>query len=254
MKTFIRSRKGSILAYTLILLGIILAASISMMAASVTNLRSVSSNNQSINAFQIADSGSQAVVKGLKEATGSKLGDVPGVTCSGGDAIASKEGFLGGDYKVIFQDSDGKTLKCTDSISDVASVKSVGTYGDTARAVQVAVAAGGACSTPGQVVMVAKNTSDAKISSSDLSKISDFSQDVSRHIVGYSCIGSAGQVKSGTADFFSYNAASGSGEGFSVGTDGGSVVMACFQLTGCGAPSACDRGWALYGICTVDNS
>ncbi|MFZ1735774.1 MAG: hypothetical protein WAU31_02480, partial [Candidatus Moraniibacteriota bacterium] len=139
--------RGSILAYSLILLGIVLTASIGMMSASVTNLKSVSSSDKSINAFQIADSGSQAVIKMLKNAAGTQLKDVVS-PCSGGqDATVNQANFLGGEYKVIFQDSDGKTLKCNDPISKVASVKSVGTYSDTARAVQVAVAAG-SCDTP----------------------------------------------------------------------------------------------------------
>lgn len=146
-RTLEKLSRGSILAYSLILLGIVFVASIGMMSASVTNLRSVSSNDKSINAFQIADSGSQAVIKMLKSAGGNDLGDVSGVSCSGGDAFVESPGnFLGGNYKVTFQNSDGETMKCNGAkgkIADVTSVKSVGTYADTARAVQVAVAAGG---------------------------------------------------------------------------------------------------------------
>ena len=151
--------RGSILAYSLILLGIVLVASIGMMSASVTNLKSVSSSDKSINAFQIADSGSQAVVRMLKEAAGNELQDISGVTCDGSDAVVeSPANFLGGKYKAIFLDSDGKTLACNDNISAVASVKSVGTYSDTARAVQVAVAAG--C-TPGTTRIVISSNSSA---------------------------------------------------------------------------------------------
>ena len=155
-RTLEKLSRGSILAYSLILLGIVFVASIGMMSASVTNLRSVSSNDKSINAFQIADSGSQAVIKMLKSAGGNDLGDVSGVSCSGGDAFVESPGnFLGGNYKVTFQNSDGETMKCNGAkgkIADVTSVKSVGTYADTARAVQVAVAAGSGGVTGGCVV------------------------------------------------------------------------------------------------------
>lgn len=136
-----RTSQGSILAYTLILLGIILAASISMMAASVTNLKSVSSSNQSVNAFQIADSGSQVMLKMLKETTETKLADMiaPASCPIGQDATVNQTNFLGGSYRVTFKDGDGNTLKCSDNTSEVASVKSVGTYRNTARAVEVAV-------------------------------------------------------------------------------------------------------------------
>lgn len=153
--------RGSILAYSLILLGIVLVASIGMMSASVTNLKSVSSSDKSINAFQIADSGSQAVVRMLKEAAGNELRDISGVTCDGSDAVVeSPANFLGGKYKAIFQDSDGKTLACNDNISAVASVKSVGTYSDTARAVQVAVAAGACPATGGMILAESSPNAD----------------------------------------------------------------------------------------------
>lgn len=116
-----------------------------MMAASVTNLRSVSSNNQSINAFQIADSGSQAVTKELKVAAdGDRLSNiiVDGDSCDNSTNSIDKDPFLGGKYRVTFFDSSDPPvqLNCNADVSAVASVKSVGTYGDTARAVQVAVA------------------------------------------------------------------------------------------------------------------
>lgn len=131
--------KGSILAYTLILLFIVLTASIGMFEASITNLRSVSSNDKSTNAFQIADSGSQAVVAKIKKASGSTVGDISGIDCSGSMATLSSSLFQGA-YKVTFLDADEKTLKCNDDISKITSIKSVGTYADTARAVEVAVA------------------------------------------------------------------------------------------------------------------
>ncbi len=145
MKQVFRSlSQGSILAYTLILLGIVLVASIGMFSASITNFRSVSSNDQSSSAFQIADSGSQIAVKMLRDTMEDKLSGMIG-NCPGGQeaAIDVPSGFLGGGYRITFQGEDGSPLRCNDDVADVWSIKSVGSYGNTTRAVQVAVAAGG---------------------------------------------------------------------------------------------------------------
>ena len=134
--------RGSILAYSLILLGIVLTASIGMMSASVTNLKTVSLSDKSINAFQIADSGSQAVIKELKAAAdGDKLSDIDGGSCNNSTKSIDKDLFLEGRYRVTFFDASDPAVQlgCGADVSDVASVKSVGTYGDTARAVQVVV-------------------------------------------------------------------------------------------------------------------
>ena len=139
--------RGSILAYSLILLGIVLVAAIGMMSASVTNLKSVSSNDNSVNAFQIADSGSQDVIAKIRKASGSTVGDIDtsgNMTCGSSSAVlssGSSTGFLGGAYSVTFLKIDGTALKCSDNISDIASIKSVGSYAETARAVETAVAA-----------------------------------------------------------------------------------------------------------------
>lgn len=139
----VKSSRGSILAYSLILLGIVLVASIGMMSASVTNLKSVSSNDKSVSAFQIADSASQIAMRLLNDTSSGSLKNMvePDTSCPSGNTAAMENGsFLGGSYRIVFLDSDGEMLKCGDDVSDVVSVKSIGTYGDVARAVQLEVA------------------------------------------------------------------------------------------------------------------
>lgn len=139
LQTFSR---GSILAYSLILLGIVLVASVGMMAASVTNLRSVSSNDKSINAFQIADSGSQAAIAKIKAADSSaRVSSLYASVsaCNNDDPI----NLLGGDYRLSFYDQNDAKLGCNDDVSEITSIKSVGAYQDVARAVRVAVAQSG---------------------------------------------------------------------------------------------------------------
>lgn len=236
--------RGSILAYSLILLGIVLVASIGMMSASVTNLKSVSSSDKSINAFQIADSGSQAVVRMLKEAAGNELRDISGVTCDGSDAVVeSPANFLGGKYKAIFQDSDGKTLACNDNISAVASVKSVGTYSDTARAVQVAVAAGGCPATGGLVLAGSSSNQNGFDFSNLMTYIDSGNARVAEGRCGW------GGSKSSFSD--SYTLSSGS---VLMGNGGSSTVMTCSgskcSVSG-GGSADCTGGWRIYVECPV---
>ncbi len=236
--------RGSILAYSLILLGIVLVASIGMMSASVTNLKTVSSSDKSINAFQIADSGSQAVIKMLKNAAGTQLKDVVS-PCSGGqDATVNQANFLGGEYKVIFQDSDGKTLKCDDSISKVASVKSVGTYRDTARAVQVAVAAG-SCPASGGLVLVGKSSDQNGFSRS---VVDGFVVSGNAKLVAGEC--SWGGGSSGMNSFSLTNKRTSTTVYF---TDESSAYMSCSGSTCTVNGSApCDGGWRIFAECPVN--
>ena len=143
MKHILAKVKGSVLAYSLILLTIVLIASIGMMSSSIVNFRSVSTSDKSGNAFQVADSGAQAVIAKIKVADPSdpirSLFNSPS-ECTTGAPIS----LLTGEYRLSFFGGDGsETLDCNRPIADITSVKSVGTYSDTTRAVQVAVAQSG---------------------------------------------------------------------------------------------------------------
>lgn len=249
--------RGSILAYSLILLGIVLVASIGMMSASVTNLKSVSSSDKSINAFQIADSGSQAVVRMLKEAAGNELQDISGVTCDGSDAVVeSPANFLGGKYKAIFLDSDGKTLACNDNISAVASVKSVGTYSDTARAVQVAVAAG--C-TPGTTRIVISSNSSA-FNNSDNNPVQSVVNGSAEVLVGAECRHSGAVFSTAYSstgmipDQYGVTSSGIRDPDFNFSIHCSTAASRCFMtkidssgsITG---SDLCDQGWKIFALC-----
>lgn len=250
MQTLKKLSRGSILAYSLILLGIVLTASIGMMAASITNLKSVSSSDKSMNAFQVADSGSQIVVRMLKESSGNELQDVSGVTCDEGDAVVeSPASFLaGGSYRVIFQDGDGKTLKCTDNIFDVASVKSVGTYSDTARAVQVAVAAGSCPATGGMILAESSPNADGF----DMGKMKNFLDSENARIVEGRC----GINLSNRLWAFNGDTLLLSGDTRLIIEPSGSYSysMECSSATGkcrSSAGSDCTYGWKIFVECPV---
>lgn len=141
MKYILAKVKGSVLAYSLILLTIVLIASIGMMSSSIVNFRSVSTSDKSGNAFQVADSGAQAVIVKIKANPDGEIRDLGSCSNSGGSASIAETSFLGGEYRLSFYGGDGsEALNCNDDIADITSVKSVGTYSDTTRAVQVAVA------------------------------------------------------------------------------------------------------------------
>lgn len=138
MKRVSRSfSQGSILAYSLIVLGLVLVASIGMMAASVANLRSVSLSDDSTNAFQIADSGAQAARLSLKSVKASDtVRDLfpSQQACAGNDPFS----LLGGSYRLVFYGGDPEApLSCGDRVSRIISVKSTGSYRNTTRAVKV---------------------------------------------------------------------------------------------------------------------
>lgn len=141
MKNILAKAKGSVLAYSLILLAIVLTASIGMMSSSVVNFRSVSMSDKSGSAFQIADSGAQAMIANIKKSDSSD--EIKKLFNSPSECSDPSFNLLTGKYRVSFYDEDESPLDCNDDIGKIASIKSVGTYSDTTRAVQVAVAAGG---------------------------------------------------------------------------------------------------------------
>ena len=193
--------KGSVLVYTIILLFILLTVSIGMMSASVRNLKSVSSGDHSINAFGVADSGSEAVLAKIKRASGSTIDTIADIDCSDPSLAKISSGLFNGSYSVTFLDKDEKTLTCSDKISDVTSIKSVGSYADTARAVEVAVAASTCPATGG--VIVAESSSDEK--GFDSNKIMSLFKDEKATIVRGTCYSVQGArlvtFSSGTIDF-----------------------------------------------------
>jgi uncharacterized protein (TIGR02145 family) len=135
-KTFIHSRnRGSILAYALVILGMMIAIASTIAVSAIVGKKSASSTEFSVQALQTADSGVQIAQKIIKDNPSGTIASV--FSCSGSGVVT---GTLvePNDYKVSFLESDGTTqLSCSDDIADVVYIKSVGTYKDTVRAVSV---------------------------------------------------------------------------------------------------------------------
>lgn len=130
--------KGSALIFSLIILTFLLAIAISVAQNAVTEKKSASTTGKSLQAFQVADSGSELFLKAIKEANSDdSLLEVLGSGC-GDDYYEGS--VVGGNYKIAFYNSEGDQINCSALLSEVDRIKSVGTFGNTIRAVDVAVA------------------------------------------------------------------------------------------------------------------
>jgi hypothetical protein len=150
---FIFPQKGFAPVLVLILLSVSLASAI-YIATLFINEKTPSSTpdksvatEQSTNAFQAANSGSEAILKKIYKEDGpadlTALAKATSSTseCTGGVISGSTST---GSYKVSLYDGQGTQLKnCNDSTwrGQVAQLKSEGVSGDTSRGIDVAVAA-----------------------------------------------------------------------------------------------------------------
>lgn len=137
--------KGSVLAYSLIILSVMLLIAISLSAVTLTQTKSSLTGQNSSQAFQTADSGVQVVLKKIKKAQ--PTANVNSIGCSGAGIITGS--LSAGTYEVQLYEYDSSSGAdvpmgdCSASVGDISKIKSVGKYAGTARAVEVAVAAGG---------------------------------------------------------------------------------------------------------------
>ncbi|MCX6765710.1 MAG: hypothetical protein NT136_01995 [Candidatus Moranbacteria bacterium] len=138
---------GSILVFTLIVLFIILATAIGIASVTVIERKTAGTTGKSTAGFQVADSGAEVILQKIyKDDSLTDLNSLAaslGTTCSNGTISGSISS--GKDYTVTFYDDADPAVivPCGDPVSNVAKIKSVGTYAGTSRAIEVAVAAGG---------------------------------------------------------------------------------------------------------------
>ncbi len=113
-----------------------LAIAVSIAAVSSREKRLAGVNKNSMQAFQVAESGAEIVMKKMKNASpGQTIRDVF-TTCNNGKVNGDA---VGGTYTVTFLGQDDKVLGCDESIEDAMSFKSVGNYSGTLRAIQTAM-------------------------------------------------------------------------------------------------------------------
>lgn len=139
-KVYLTVKQGSVLAYSLIILAMMITIVATLSIATTVGKKSASSTDSSVQAYQNADSGAQKALKAIKNSSG-KISVAFPTYDSNCDVTSNDVGF--GQYKLSFySDTDAtaaaKISTCTSAdISSIQSIKSVGTYNNTIRAVQV---------------------------------------------------------------------------------------------------------------------
>jgi uncharacterized protein (TIGR02145 family) len=129
---------ASILVVSVMILGIVLATALSISAVSVKERNASIGSSQSIKSYQTADSGIEQVMTLIKDHNGEPtISNIDtDADCDDGE-FNSSEG-----YVVQLKDSTGNIItSCATPVASIASIKSIGTFGNTQRAVEVTVTA-----------------------------------------------------------------------------------------------------------------
>jgi hypothetical protein len=149
-----KTKKGSILAYALIILTMMAVISVAMTTTTILERKSSSATDSSTQAYQTADTGAQLGIKLINSVTApdATLDDAfTGVySCDDDDGYAKvkvdDDVIAGSSYELTFFDEDGnQSDTCDISLNEIGLIKSVGTYKNTVRAVEVSVLRLGAC-------------------------------------------------------------------------------------------------------------
>ena len=139
-------KKGSALVFALIILAMLLAIAVAIANVSSRERRLAGINKASSQAFQVADSGAEIVLRKIDKAvmsgTTMKLSNIEGGGCAVIDGRAQVQNSVaGGTFAVTLLGQDNNELTtCDVLLSDVYGLKSVGRYAGTVRAIQTAVA------------------------------------------------------------------------------------------------------------------
>ncbi len=135
--------KASALVVTMMILGIILITALSISLVSIKERKASLGSNNSDQAFNTAQNGVESVLQQIKT---NSSGMVAAVDSSCNGTISS------GGYSVQLLDSSSKVIDSangydcsTTPVSSITKLKSVGTYGQDQRAIEVAVAQSATC-------------------------------------------------------------------------------------------------------------
>lgn len=127
---------ASILVVTIMIMGIVLVTALSISTVSVKERNSSIGSSQSTKAYQIADSGIEEVMDVLIKNQALTI-DATELSC---DDTGSHAIITGNGYTVELKKVDEEELTdCENLVSVIASIKSVGTSGNTQRAIEAPV-------------------------------------------------------------------------------------------------------------------
>lgn len=134
--------KGSILMFSLMILTAMLAIATSLSVATIIEKKGASETQFSMQSLQTADSGVQLA---LKKINSNLIKDVVEIYSSCDLGVVKNLSDAGqGTYDLYFYAADSVTpVDCNSPANEIVNIKSVGTYKNTVRSVNVAVAASG---------------------------------------------------------------------------------------------------------------
>lgn len=143
---FTKPNKGSVLVFSLIVLSIVLSAALSVAVVNVSNRKSAGSTGQSVQSFQVADSGVEKALKEIYKGSYTDLNAMAGAlssSCTPGSGKFAPFNVSGGTASVTFFDTNNQPIECTSTTwrDDVAKIKVEGTSAGTTRVIETAVAA-----------------------------------------------------------------------------------------------------------------
>jgi Tfp pilus assembly protein PilX len=234
--------QGSVLVFTLLALSVLLLGALSLATATLVGQKNAKNTDNSMQAFQTADSGAERMLAAINNNKGGQLSDLG--SCSGGVVTgAIRNG--SSQYNVTFFDADNNQLTdcLNDDVSSIREIKSTGEFGETTRAIKTAVAQ----TTCGQLEKVAESA-DESYSPSDTTDLESYLQNDGILTHGF-C----------ESDGSSINIGFGNGNSSFIEPDGDMRfgeslrnVLRCFSsscktyVTGASLP--CSGGWAVYGM------
>ncbi|MDD5463812.1 MAG: hypothetical protein PHP62_01585 [Candidatus Moranbacteria bacterium] len=136
-------KQGSILAYSLVVISVMIAIAGTLSVVAIVEKKGASGTEFSMQSLQTADSGVQLALKKMDGSVGTitQVFASFGTGCSDDKVINTNAGPDDSSYELTFFNDAGAQLACGANKSEIANIKSVGTYKNTVRAVNVAVAA-----------------------------------------------------------------------------------------------------------------
>ncbi len=141
MLKFFQVKRGSVLVFSLIILSIMLSAALTITAVTLSNRKSAGSTAESVQSFQVADSGVEQVLRKIYKGSYTTISTLDASCVSGVVSFSVS----GGTVKVTFLDENGNFIDCNDSAwrSRLTKIKAEGTItaSGTTRVIETAVAA-----------------------------------------------------------------------------------------------------------------
>ena len=135
------NKKGSVLIFTLFITMIVLVAGINIMFVVGADRQSSFSTRKSVIAFQAADTGMERALDNLESVPiwWTVIHQIPffGI-CAGGE-VTRTDLWSPALYTLTFYDASNAQLGCSDLISDIVTIKSVGSYAGMSRAIEVII-------------------------------------------------------------------------------------------------------------------